>query len=277
MGIAGIGDAFSGKYPTMQIFGKDGSWHVVPIRKVTGSMIVVKIAGKMYPFLLDASKFRTYRYRGAKTIQTILYSLEDAIPLDLRKLEKLEENAAITGIRKIDAEAAAMLLRAAELLIADTERDAIDIDDIAKDMDKRGEDPGTLVADFAGKHNVIKIVRPVPEITEYLTDRLMLSPSVIATGIMQLRRMDNEWRKIANPAKAPFGHWLLVLVVGALIAVGGGIAFIAIEEGWFDGVGGSGSLDDLLKLAEQFPGGPGTAPPNTPNTCLLYTSPSPRD
>ena len=45
---------------------------MVPIRKVTGSMIVEKIAGKMYPFLLDASKFRTYRCRGAKTIRTIL-------------------------------------------------------------------------------------------------------------------------------------------------------------------------------------------------------------
>ena len=62
MGIAGVGDAFSSKYPTMQIFARDGSWYVVPIRNLSASsLILVKIKGKIYPFLLDASKMKTYR------------------------------------------------------------------------------------------------------------------------------------------------------------------------------------------------------------------------
>ena len=162
MGIAGIGDAFSSKYPTMQIFGRDGSWHIVPLRVVTGSMVLVKINGQIYPFSLDASKFKTYRYKGAKTIQTVIYSLEDAIPLDIDKLSKLAANATATGIRTIDANAAAILLRAAELLLEDKDRDVIPVDEIAEDMRRRGEDPGTMIADFVSQHNVTSTVRPVP-------------------------------------------------------------------------------------------------------------------
>ena len=82
MGIAGVGYAFSGKYPTMQIFSRDGSWYVIPIRSVSSSsLILVKIKGRIYPFLLDASKMKTYRYKGSKIVQTLLYSLEDAIPV----------------------------------------------------------------------------------------------------------------------------------------------------------------------------------------------------
>ena len=267
MGIAGIGDAFSAKYPTLQIFGRDGSWHVVPLRRVTGTMVLVKIQGRIYPFILDASKFRTYRYKGAKTIQTILYSLEDAIPLDIEKLQKLVKNSALTGVRKIDVPAATMLLRAAELLLGDEKRDFIPVTEIGEDMQARGEDPGALVADFVGQHNITSIVRPVPEITEYLTDRLMLSPSLIANGIMLLRQMDNEWRKIANPAKSPFQHWLLVIVAVCGLAIAGGVIYTGIEEGWIAG-GVGGELEDLITLANLYPS-PDAVPGAAPGICML--------
>ena len=278
MGIAGVGDAFSSKYPTMQIFARDGSWYVVPIRNLSASsLILVKIKGKIYPFLLDASKMKTYRYQGGRIVQTLLYSLEDAIPLDPENLIKIRQNAVLSGIGKIDENSAMLLLRAHELLLGDPEKSTISLDEIERDMRARGEDPGTIISDFTGATGILEITRPIPEVVEYLSDRLMLNPSVLATALLELKNLSWEWKKIANPAKTPFQHWILLIAVMAVVGGGAGIGYIGYNDGWFSGGLPGGDLD-WLSLQAQFPGGPPPEISGIPAaTCLLYTSPSPRD
>ena len=259
MGIAGVGDAFSGKYPTMQIFSRDGSWYVIPIRSVSSSsLILVKIKGRIYPFLLDASKMKTYRYKGSKIVQTLLYSLEDAIPVSPENLIRLQQFAKQSGIGKLDANSAMLILRAHEMLLGDETRSVVSLEEIAEDMKARGEDPGTIISDFTASTGILQVVRPMPEVVEYLSDRLMINPSALASGLLELKQMSWEWKKIANPAKTPFQHWMLLIGVVIGISAIAGIGVYGYEQGWF--TGGLPAGLDWLDLQEQFPDGPPGAP-----------------
>ena len=52
MGIVGIGDAFSSKHVTAQIFTSDGGWYCVPLDKqrITFGHFFAKIKGRTYVF-----------------------------------------------------------------------------------------------------------------------------------------------------------------------------------------------------------------------------------
>ena len=216
---------------------------------------MVKIRDQVYPFLLDASKLKTYRYRGSKTVQTILYSLEDAIPIDPENLVKIAQNAKRSGITKIDQNSAALILRAHELLLGDETRTSISVDEIQRDMVARGEDPGQIISDFTAATGILSVTRPLPDVVEYLTERLMVSPSAFSTGLFELKTLGWEWKRIANPSKGPFKHWLLLIL--AVVSVGGTacVMVLGYEAGWFDNFGSPGGLD-WNELASQFPGGP---------------------
>lgn len=254
MGILGLGDAFSSRYPTIQVFARDGTWHVIPLKKITDTLVMVSIRGHVYPFLLDARAMKTYRNKGGKTVQTILYSLEDSIPLDTAALVKLRDNAENSGVRKIDRDAAIVLMRATELL-SEKEEDVISLEEVKQDMISKGEEVGNVFTDFQAKTGLIKIVRPLPEITEYLTERLMVSPSMFSSGLLEMRQTNFEFRKIGNPAKTPFGHWLLVAGILMIVGVIGTAVYMGFEEGWFTG-GVSTSLQDIFEMQKLFPDGP---------------------
>lgn len=250
MGISAISDAFSHKYITMQIFGRDGSWYLIPMRGVTTGTAIVKIAGQCYPFIVDPRKIQTYRYKGAKTIQTILYSLEDMLPLDLGALSRLREHSEASGIKQYDENVMTILKRAVELL-GDTDEGLISVDSIESDMKARGEDVGRIVQDFLARTGVTQVVRPVPELMEYLVERMTISPSHISTLLYSMQRMDWEHRKISNPAKTPFQHWL-ALILG-VAGIGGALGVIALgfDAGWFDS-SGDGVIEDILSLASLY-------------------------
>lgn len=266
MGIVGIGDAFGSRYPTMQVFDRRGNWHVIPLRGITGTLVLASIEGKLYPFILESNAFKTYTYKGAKTVKTILFSLEDALPIDTNALQKIKSNAEKTGIESLDIDVAGVIIRAAEL-IAESDKGYITLEEMKADAVERGEDISVMLDDFRTKTGLIKVVEPLPEVTRYIKERLTVSPSLLTSAFLEMKQMNWEWRKVANPAKTPFGHWTLIILMILGLGGGGAVLVLGIEEGWFDNLGGGGpglSFEDLLNLQEQFPGGPPITDPGVP-------------
>ena len=265
MGIIGIKDAFSAKYPTMQIFGPDGSWHLIPLRKTEGSVIFVKISNNVYPFLLDYSKLKTYRYRGAKIIQTILYSIDDIFPIDTNAMEKLRAYSEKNQIGSYQYDSAALIIQAKQALDSQEDKDGyISVSDIISNT-VESDKIEIAVKNLFESTGIVKLTRPSAEVSEFLSTRLTANPSTLANAFLSLKQMDWEWRKIANPAKGPFKHWMLIIGMAGIATMIAGVLGFGYMEGWFsDSIAGGFdifSLDsdgniDWLSLQSQYPDGP---------------------
>ena len=233
-GITNIADAFNSKYPTMQIFSEAGTWDVIPLRKISSGLIFVKVRGKVYPFVLDASKMKTYRYKGGKVIQTILYDIEDAYPIDPATLRRLREYADKNNVTNWTEQGVIAVQMAYDYLHNDPEHTEVYIEDLCK---SNFESPNmeleikTMIENVGAK----SLVKPTPQLAEVFDRKINLDPKMMAQGIMELKNELFEYRKIANPAKTPFKGWIMIF---ALIGIFGAIAvggWYADQEGLLSG------------------------------------------
>ena len=256
-GITNIQDCFTDKYPTMQVFGESGTWDVIPLKKLTSGLIFVKIRGQVYPFILDGTKFKTYRYKSGKMLQTILYDIRDIRPFDPHELRIAMEYATKHGIKKWTVDGATAVLIAWQYLKDKKNGSKVYFEDVLKDG---VEAP---VIENIVKEKITEIgsdylVKPTPYVAEVFERKLNDDPTLIKNGIIQLKNENWEWRKIANPAKTPFQGWVFLFMIIGIVATIGVVGYWANEEGMLDGSNNplGDSVEDIDWLSLQNLGTP---------------------
>ena len=245
-GITNIADAFNSKYPTMQIFSEAGTWDVIPLRKISSGLIFVKVRGKVYPFVLDASKMKTYRYKGGKVIQTILYDIEDAYPIDPATLRRIQEYGEENGVTHWTEQGAIAVQMAYDYLHNDPEHTEVYIEDLCK---KSFDAPDleyiikTMIQDVGSN----TLVKPTPQLADVFDKKINTDPKMITQGIMELKTELFEYRKIANPAKTPFKGWVMLFCIIGIVGVIGIAGWYADQEGLLSGDNNllSGNVEDI--------------------------------
>ena len=251
-GLWGIASgAFGSKWPTLQFFGSDGTWEVVQLRRMTGSLVLVKIRGEIYPVLLDGRRAKTYRYAGVPVAQTFLYSLDDMMPFDPTEWQRIDAARKTNEMPPIGPELASLILAASDYLKDADGVNHVTVSDMAQTMNAKDLAESEIMQ-FVRAAGVTKINKPIPELLEFCRKRLLVDPSVVSAAIVAFARTERQWAAIANPARGPFKHWTLVLVAVGLIATIGAVVGIGATQGWFDDLGGSGSLEAIFEQARQF-------------------------
>lgn len=248
-------DAFTHKYVTAQVFDELGTWHIFPLREkyVMDGKFLVRIGKRMILLNTDLTKMKTYRYRGSKPVQTLLYTSRDAKPFDPDDLDTIREFCETNGISKIN-HMQAILIQAYAMLAQDHREQAIGFDDVIEQMiaplagKKTEEEIAEKKAEYLDVIRDLgtkKLKGPLEPINKYLGRRMQDNPNTMANTIVNLKSANYEWKDISHPAKSPFSHWLLVaIIIGVTAAAGIGLWVLS---------GGTGDLNtgDLKMLAES--------------------------
>lgn len=277
-----LGGAFGGKYPTIQIFARDGTWDIIQLRNFTGPLVLVKIRGTIYPIHIDGRKLKTYRYKGVPMAQTILYAFEDMFPFDPSDVSRAVAELTKSGYPPLAPEAALAIIAAGRALQADKDATSVTVESILRKMSVK-KDISADVARIVQALGRDKIAEPTPDLVDFLTGRMLMDPSIITAGLTAIGKERTQWVQIANPAKGPFRHWMLVIGMVGGIAALGILVGLGVTQGWFDGLDTSGSgLEELFELAGQFdsPAAAGldvAPPPAAPAAPATPTPPLPAE
>ena len=244
-----LSGAFGACYPTLQFFGHDGTWEIVQLRKLTGSLVLIRIRGQIYPVYLDSTKAKTYRYGGVPMAQTFLYSLDDMFPFDPSQWSNIDKARKKAKYTRLTPELAQLVV-AAKTYLDQTHAPYVTVSDLCRSMYSKEVAEGEI-ARFTATSGTTKIARPTPDLYDFCANRLLADPGMLTAAITGFEGMDREWRLIANPARGPFRHWALVgILMLGLAAVG--VTIVGATEGWFGEIGSAGSLEAVFEAAKQY-------------------------
>ena len=233
-GITNIQDCYSTKWLTMEVISPSGIIDIIPLKKLSSDLIFVKIRGEVYPFILDATKIKTYQYKNGQTVRIIHYDIRDIRPIDFADLRRAKEYGDLHGIDAWDEAGLNAVIMAynylkdkedqSEVYIEELVKHYIDTPNVSKTAKQWIEEIGTD-----------KIIQPPDDIVRSFKQKLNMDVRPLAEGISRLKTEDWQHRKIANPAKTPFKGWIMIFaligIIGA-IAVGG---WYADQEGLLSG------------------------------------------
>ena len=243
--------AFGSKYPTLQFFSKDGSWEVVQLKKFTGSMVLVKIRGRIYPVIMDGTKAKTYRYAGVPMAQTFVYSMDDMEPVDPTELDRVAKGLASQKLPSLTPELA-MLINAAHNYLESTEKEsAVTVSDLVPTIAAKTV-VEAKIAELVKTSGVGEITKPVPDLVDFCNKRMLVDPAMVSAMISAFAETERQWTALANPARGPFRHWTLVGLFVGVVATIGIVVGLGVTQGWFDDLGGSATLQDIFNQAAQF-------------------------
>ncbi|MDE0001983.1 MAG: hypothetical protein OXQ29_04765 [Rhodospirillaceae bacterium] len=237
---------------TAQVFDELGTWHVFPLKEsyIIDGKFLVMIGNKLLMLETDLGKMKTFRSRMIKPVQTLLYSSRDARPFDPHDVKTVKDFCTTNNITRI-RHAQALLIRAAALLQKDPTQpvglyETLDI--ALQEIRATGDSAAAAKAEEEGKQAILDLgtdvlVQPIEPVSQYLASDMQDNPQSLGNIITNLKLSYYEWKPIANPAKGPFQHWLLVgllcaLAIGAFAALylfagpdaGGGLTVEEIEQ-----------------------------------------------
>lgn len=261
-GIWSANPAFSTRRPTAQIFARDGTWHIVPMGKTAGGLFFARIEGRIYPFIVDPRAWKHRRVKGGLVVRTMLYSLDDIFPLEPADLKAVHEYIKANDMGPLGPEVAALVTRAYDMLrdLKGVPDNSVSVADLVEDVTMAPDVEAAVKKTISaiGHH---KIAAPSPDVHAVLADRMRASPDVLITGIQRLKEEEIQWRQIAQPAKGPFGHWVLMafiifgaaaLALGAALYADGSITFggtpLPSDIDW-------GALDSQFGTPSDLPSG----------------------
>ena len=240
---------FGSKFPTLQFFGPDGSWEVVQLKRLTGSLVLVRVRGQVFPVYLDSTKAKTYRYAGVPAATTYLFSLSDMFPFDPSEWSRIDADRIAAGYPTITPELAALIVASRDYL-EESGDNYVTVSDLAETMYAK-EVAEAEIQRQVSVAGVTKIAKPAPDILDFCTKRLLVDPGIITAAVTGFEGMDREWRLIASPARGPFRHWALVgmLMLGMAAA---GVVIVGFTEGWFGDLAGGSNLEAIFEAAQQY-------------------------
>ena len=242
---------FGSKFPTLQFFRKDGTWEVVQLRKHTGAFTLVKIRGQIYPVMIDGTRAKTYRYAGVPMAQTYLYSLDDMLPFDPTEWKHVAEGVKGANLPPITPELATLVIAAHDYLERTPDESAVTVTDLVQTIATKDVAEDQL-AQFVNTAGVKDIAKPVPDLVEFCSKRMLVDPNMVSSAITAFAVTEREWAALANPARGPFRHWALVGMIVGVVAVVGILGGVGVTQGWFDDLGGSASLEAIFDQASRF-------------------------
>ena len=255
-------DCFTSKYVTAQIMDEGGGWNCVPLvqKYMHNDHVFVKLGDKVIMLKVDMTAIHTYRQAMSRPIQTLFYTTQDYspfIPADIKKTENFCKDNGITQLGPVQA----MFIHAASLLERKDKKGKIIqqsiqmsdvIDSLTATLNPESEDYVKQCAELNNAANDLgtsELMTPIKPMSDILDKKMHNNPESLASGYDSLRRANFEWKKIASPARTPFGHWALVIGMIGVIGLIAGIAF-AYDSGMFGS--GSSALDELLEKAQEF-------------------------
>jgi len=227
-------DCFGSKYITVLVFDDSGGFYAFPLKNdyLLDSKFFVRINDQILLLDLDHRYIETYRHKLAKPVRIILYTTHDYRPVKLSELRDIESFCKQNRIESIDEDMAKVLIAVSAIteqhIKLGSEHTVVTIDDILsyylKGMDENSVEYLEQRTNLIRAHtdlNLVNVLGPLDPVTQYLKSKIYGNPLSLANVIMTLRNMDFEWRKISNPAKGPFKHWLLIaIIIGVIISIG---------------------------------------------------------
>ena len=257
-------DCFTSKYITAQIFDDAGGWHCVPLVQeyMHDDHIFVRLGKKVLLLKIDMAAIHTYRQKTSRPIQTLLYSTQDYMPFIPGDEKYIQKFCKVNGITKLGP-IQAMFIHAASMLEERDEkgelmRESIKMSDIVEfltstlnpDTEQFATERAKLesAAEDMGTTDVLTPTKPMADI---LDKKMHNNPEALFQGYLSLKNVNWEWKKIANPARTPFGHWALVLVFMGLIVMVA-LGAYAYDAGLLTSGTGVSALDELLEKSREF-------------------------
>ena len=263
MGIAGIGDAFSSKHVTAQIFTSDGGWYAVPITKqrITFGHFFAKIKNRYYVFQYDPTRVHGTRSMFSKSARTILYFASSATAITIEELDNFEKFIRVNKTKKITlpgaillsyAKARSMFTEMVNPRKPQNKTKIIDVQDVADNYlseVQSDQQKSALREQFDKAIEVLgdKVNTAIYDPSPFLDSRLNDNPEMLSGGYLMTADINHEWKAISNPAKGPFAHWLLVFVIIGAIGIAAAVALLTVEGSPFAGQ----TLDDFIEAAKS--------------------------
>ena len=256
-------DCFTSKYITAQIFDETGGWHAVPLiqRYMHNDHVFVKLGEKIILLKVDMQRIHTYRQSMSRPIQTLLYTTRDYMPFDPADEKTIEVFCKKNGITKLGP-TQSLFIHAASMLeekdkkgnfVTDSIRVTEVVNQLVSTLSPESKGHATRVAELqnaASTMGAIELMSPIKPMSDILDRKMHNNPEALFSSYQSLKNLNFEWKKIANPAKTPFGHWALVLLIMGMIGVVGIVAY-AFDAGLVGGNSGN-ALDELLEKSKQF-------------------------
>ena len=282
MGIFGIGDAFNSKHITAQIFSQDGNWYCVPLKKeqLIFDHFFVKIKSRYYVFLYDPTRVYSTKSLGSKSARTILYYASSVTALKPEEVSEFERFIVKNKVKRMTLQSAVLLsyakargliqnLGKGKTPIPDPQKKVkenrlkenlvIDTDEVSERYLQEipsEEQRQILRTEFDKAVELLghKVNVSLSDPTPFLDSKLNDSPEMLAGGFLMTADLNREWKQIANPARGPFQHWLLILGIIGAVGIIAAIALLVSPDSPFSG----NTLDDLIEAAKA-----GEPPPDS--------------
>ena len=226
-----------------------------------GDYFTTRIDGQVYAFRLKG-KIYTYHALGMRTVRKIYYNTKHYMPISPEDYKALELVLDINGLPRLNRTLFDTLRYLGKRERPDFEYH--DMDDVFKEIaskESKYAREAQAMKDFLEHLNIDKIVTPVKEVTEFFQDDMIASdPQFFGDVIPALRRVDHEDKKITNTPVRGKGPWMKIIAIVSIIGLIGAIIVIALEQGWFDGLGNmipnitpSGAPKTVNEWAARFP------------------------
>jgi len=232
-------DCFSSKYITIIVYDESDSFHVFPLRNdyIIDSKFFVRIHDQIYPFLIDSQYIKTYRSKSVSPVRVINYTTRDYRPLDLAEIYDVEKFCEQNNVNEIDESVAKVIIGINTLLKSNTDpAHMITIDDLLnfylgdikdKESEEYKKEYRSLMLGYQ-KIGTDNIRGPTDPVSRFLGKKIHGNPISISNLLMTLRHMDYEWKRISNPAKGPFKHWLLLFAIIGIVSAIGIVAYFVM-------------------------------------------------
>lgn len=247
-------DCFSTKYITAQIFDDLNGWLVFPLKQsyIIDGKFILKLGEQLLVLRVDMDKIQTYRHKAARPVQTVLYTTKDIDPLDLNDNATIEAFCVENDIEQID-HIQGILIQAVHLLAEQGAQNgpvgfSEALESILSTFEPNSLEYTREKAKYAKAINAISVehlIGPTAPICKYLGRNMRNNPITIGNILVLAKSIEHEWKEIANPAKSPFKHWMLLL--GLL----GGISVIGIAAWFFMGGDPMSQQQDLIEAIQS--------------------------
>lgn len=251
-------DCFTPKYATAQIFDESGGWNCVPlpIKYQHNDHFFVKINNSYFLFKIDIAAIQTYRAKAARPIQTFLYSTKDYhpfIPGDEATLQRFLDQH---GIEKLGIIHALFIHVASMKDDEGNPRTMVPFDEVISEIVEKINPEAPDAADQIREIEALRydfhsegLVKPIRPVAKVLDRKMHNSGEYMFMGYNNLKNLNWEWKKIANPAKTPFAHWGLLLGIFGVLGVIGIVGYVMSDPTLF--ASGPDNFEQLLKASQE--------------------------
>jgi hypothetical protein len=256
-------DLLSSKWPTAIIIDSVGAGHFVPIKNPIGDFFFAIVNRELYLFNTRDQPF-AWRQSMARTFDFYIYFTDNYNPVTshIKELERILE--------KNDLPRYSMMMHKFFSKISKKEKknfEAVKIIKMVEELKKeKFNDPQRQIQnqeliEFLEDLSTDEIVTPVRRVTEKL-DQTFLAPDPAAFGVIKtalglLLTQNQEVNHVEIKAKK---GWMKIMLLFAVIGMGGMIGWFVYDGGYLDNIGSSfsGSFGEITdeKVKAQYPSCP---------------------